>query len=90
MNEIVKRCAQEVGFKVDWQHDDIRAIKMARYEKFAELIVKECMKEALEEIISDEDIEAETDPFIREYLIGNNLGIVDAVVRFRNHFGVTE
>ena len=42
MNDLIKKCAQEVGFKVDWQHDDVRAIKMARYEKFAELIVREC------------------------------------------------
>ena len=44
MNDFIKQCAQEVGFKVDWQHDDVRAIKMARYEKFAELIVRECAK----------------------------------------------
>jgi hypothetical protein len=59
-------------------------------EKFAELIVRECMKEAWEEIVDDEDIAAETDPQIREYLIGQNQGIVDAVIRFRNHFGVEE
>ena len=59
-------------------------------EKFAELIVRECMKEAWDEIVSDEDIAAETDPQIREYLIGQNQGIVDAVIRFRNHFGVKE
>lgn len=59
-------------------------------EKYAELIIKECIKEAWDEIVSDEDIAAETDPQIREYLIGQNQGIVDAVIRFRNHFGVTE
>jgi hypothetical protein len=60
------------------------------FEKFAELIVRECMKEAWEEIVDDEDIAAETDPQIREYLTGQNQGIVDAVIRFRNHFGVEE
>jgi hypothetical protein len=59
-------------------------------EKFAELIVRECMKEAWDEIVADEDIALEKDPLIREYLKGNNQGIVDAVVRFRNHFGVAE
>jgi hypothetical protein len=59
-------------------------------EKFAELIVRGCMKEAWDEIIDDENIAAETDPLIREYLIGQNQGIVDAVIRFRNHFGVEE
>jgi hypothetical protein len=48
------------------------------------------MKESMEEIVADEEIAQEKDPLIREYLTGNNQGIVDAVVRFRNHFGVTE
>jgi hypothetical protein len=48
------------------------------------------MKEAWDEIVADEDIAQEKDPLIREYLLGNNQGIVDAVVRFRNHFGVEE
>jgi hypothetical protein len=59
-------------------------------EKFAELIVRKCMKESMDEIVADEDIAQEKDPLIREYLLGNNQGIVDAVVRFRNHFGVEE
>jgi hypothetical protein len=59
-------------------------------ERFAELIVRECMKESMDEIVSDENIAQEKDPLIQEYLKGNNQGIVDAVVRFRNHFGVTE
>ena len=59
-------------------------------EKFAEMIVRECMKESMAEIVSDENIEQESDPLLREYLHGNNQGIVDAVVRFRNHFGVQE
>ena len=60
------------------------------YEKFAELIVRECIKESMEEIVSDDEIVMEKDSLIREYLKGNNQGIVDAVVRFRNHFGVEE
>ena len=59
-------------------------------EKFAELIVRECMKESMDEIVTDDEIAQEKDPLIREYLNGNNQGIVDAVVRFRNHFGVEE
>ncbi len=43
-----------------------------------------------ERIFDDAEIAQEKDPLIREYLTGNNQGIVDAVVRFRNHFGVTE
>ena len=61
-----------------------------RDQKFAELIVRECMKESWEEIVADEDIALEKDPLIRKYLKGNNQGIVDAVIRFRNHFGFEE
>ena len=42
MNELIKTLAEQAGFKVNWQHEDVQAIKMARFEKFAELIVREC------------------------------------------------
>ena len=42
MNERIKTLAEQAGFKVNWQHEDVQAIKMARFEKFAELIVGEC------------------------------------------------
>ena len=42
MNERIKLLAKLSGFKVDWQHEDVQALKMARFEKFAELIVREC------------------------------------------------
>ena len=67
---------------------DSWADQQAFMKKFAELIVRECIKESMEEIVSDEDIAQQQEPLIREYLKGNNQGIVDAVVRFRNHFGV--
>jgi len=43
MNERIKQLAQEAGFKVDWQHEDVQAIKMERFKKFAELIVQEAI-----------------------------------------------
>ena len=84
MNERIRELLEQAGVKY------VTMPKDTVYEKFAELIVRECMKEAWEEIVDDEDIAAETDPQIREYLTGQNQGIVDAVIRFRNHFGVTE
>jgi hypothetical protein len=42
MNERIRELAELSGFKVDWQHEDVQALKMARFEKFAELIVREC------------------------------------------------
>ena len=49
MNERIRELAEQAGFKVNWQHEDVQAIKMARFEKFAELIVRECMDLALRE-----------------------------------------
>lgn len=42
MNKRIQELAEQAGFKVNWQHEDVQAVKMARFEKFAELIVKEC------------------------------------------------
>lgn len=66
------------------------ALSDDQLEKFAVMTVRECMKESMDEIVTDDEIAQEKDPLIREYLNGNNQGIVDAVVRFRNHFGVEE
>jgi acetone carboxylase gamma subunit len=88
MNERIDELMIEAGARFEFLHgvhyDDFQ------YKKFAELIVRECMKESMDEIVADEDIAQEKDPLIREYFLGNNQGIVDAVVRFRNHFGVEE
>ena len=45
MNERIRELAEQAGFKVNWQHEDVQAIKMARFEKFAELIIAECMEQ---------------------------------------------
>jgi hypothetical protein len=42
MNDLIKEFARQAGFKVNWQHEDVQAIKMAQYKEFAELIVREC------------------------------------------------
>jgi hypothetical protein len=88
MNERIEQLAEQCGFRSN--PDVYDRNQSFDIEKFAELIVRECMKESWEEIVADEDITLEKDPLIREYLKGNNQGIVDAVVRFRNHFGVEE
>jgi hypothetical protein len=84
MNERIKELAEQAS------KEAFPVGSMAWMETFAELIVRKCMKESMDEIVADEDIAQEKDPLIREYLLGNNQGIVDAVVRFRNHFGVEE
>ena len=44
MSDIIKEFAKQAGFKVNWQHEDVQAIKMAQYKEFAELIVNECLR----------------------------------------------
>jgi hypothetical protein len=43
MNDLIKEFAGQSGFKVNWQHEDVQAIKMAQYKEFAELIINECV-----------------------------------------------
>ena len=54
MNERIKQLAELSGFKVNWQHEDVQAIKMARFEKFAELIVKETMQVVANQLPSNQ------------------------------------
>jgi hypothetical protein len=89
MNERIRELAEQATKKYDRLGNEI-PFAQPDLEKFAELIVQECIKESWDEIVSDKDIAQEKDPLVQEYLKGNNQGIVDAVVRFRNHFGVAE
>lgn len=43
MNERIRELAKQAGFKTNWQHEDVQAIKMARFEKFTQLIVRDCI-----------------------------------------------
>ena len=54
MNERIRELAEQAGFKVNWQHEDVQAIKMARFEKFAWLIVRECSRIA-DDWVNNED-----------------------------------
>lgn len=91
-SELIADFANHADFYVGNEHSDKSYEEKQRLwtEKLVELVVRECMKESWEEIVDDEDIAEEPDPLIREYLLGNNQGIVDAVIKFRNHFGVEE
>jgi nucleoside 2-deoxyribosyltransferase len=64
MNDLVKEFARQAGFKVNWQHEDVQAIKMAQYKEFAELIVRECMS-----YMKDGDID------FAKFMIKRNFGV---------------
>ena len=90
MNERIKELAKQAGFHIElnWDHTDWHSAGHSPlFEKFAELIVKECVKIALDERVSEE-IDESNDIEDRCYLRGNNGGIVDAVVAIKQHFGV--
>lgn len=65
-------------------------IKITDIKKFAELIVLECIRLAMDELVLNEDIDTITDIEDRCYLQGNNTGVVDTVVSIKQYFGVEE
>ena len=67
MNQRIRQLAEQAGFKVNWQHEDVQAIKTARFEKFAEVIVEEgisVMKSTVAESIAFERKLDETSSWI--------------------------
>lgn len=44
MNKRIKEFARQAGFKVNFQNEDHQAIRMAQYQEFADLIVRECIR----------------------------------------------
>lgn len=85
MNDLIKEFARQSGFKVNWQHEDVQAIKMAQYREFAELIVQECVNGIKEwRDAADEHMDNE------EYWKGYRSGCNDAIVEIIQRFGIEE
>ena len=87
MNKQIKELAELSGFKVDWQHEDVQALKMARFEKFAELIVAECA-----DLFVDQKymILNPHEPFANERVRALKEHDRDTVKKIKQHFGVEE
>jgi len=92
MNERIRELAEQATTLVEMVGPQGYASSYANFdrEKFAELIVRECINQVLEEKVSEDWIDKEDDIEDRCYLRGNNDGIVDAVIRIKQHFGVEE
>jgi len=96
MNERIEKLALQakIQFTYDPTEKPIRAFAECwedELEKFAELIISECKRAARGEIVEDFLIDEEDDPLHREYLKGNNGGVVDSIVAIQQHFfGVEE
>jgi len=85
MKERIKELMQQAGTDTSGKWMGVE-----NAEEFAKLIVRECMDVALQELVSDEEIDKEKDIEDRCYLRGNNGGVVDSVVAIKQHFGVEE
>lgn len=95
MNERIRELAEQAGITTnldtDFYEKDMNKWIDYFSEKFAELIIAECKQASLNEIVRDSDIDAHSDPLLREYLKGNNGGVVDSIVAIQQHFfGVEE
>lgn len=86
MNERIKELSEMSGFQFD-EYNEATARKVAT---LGALIVRECIEQARKELISDDSIDKEIDVEDRCYLRGNNGGVVDVIVRIKQHFGVKE
>ena len=87
MNERIRELAEQAGFKVNWQHEDVQAIKMARFEKFAELIVKECINEIAYIGKANEVFGDRTDRGGLNHILWTT---ETAIEKIKQHFGVEE
>ena len=84
MNDLIKEFARQSGFKVNWQHEDMQAIKMAQYKEFDEKIVRECIN--IVKPTSDHEA------FAQNYLGGvDGLELLEGKIKnIKQHFGVRE
>ena len=85
MNERIKLLAKLSGFKVDWQHEDVQALKMARFEKFAQLIIREC----IEKITTYDLVPGHSAKWEDIYDIHTRL-LQDLGEELKEHFGIEE
>ena len=80
MEDLIKEFARQAGFKVNWQHEDVQAIKMAQYKEFTELIVKECVRVC----------NKQTPNWKGEYATAFGDGVEFCISGIKEHFGVEE
>ena len=85
MNEKIKQLAEQSGLlgptsRIGNSHEAT--------EKFAELIVKECVRECQREWYDLNNTDSPTDPRLVAILVGQKNGMLKAISRIKKHFGV--
>jgi hypothetical protein len=89
MNDLIKEFARQAGFKVNWQHEDVQAIKMAQYKEFAELIVRECV-DIVKHNIYEPDYRGGSQILKSFENYQANRRAEDILNQIKEHFGVEE
>ena len=90
MNERIRDLAEQAGFEITpWRDELLPCVHQEgpidiELEQFAELIKQAIYDEIKEELVEDELINRHRDSLVREYLKGNNSGIVDALNCIKN------
>lgn len=84
-NETLDKLAEQCYTKTGSPHTDY-----FDYVKFGELLIEAIYNEVKEELIPDHVIDAVPDMLPREYLKGNNGGVVDALCIIQNFGKVIE
>ena len=87
MNERIRQLAEQAGPNTEEElNDDRTNIYVIDVEKFAELIVRECV----DVIVRNEHATLNIDNFTNEKAQGIQLGLEFATIDIAEHFGVEE
>jgi hypothetical protein len=86
MNQRILAMAKQCGLCDE--DGDFYSAKNTAYQQFADLIVQACIQTALDKRRTEQELDALDDIHDRFHLIGNNSGIIDAVVAIRQKFQI--
>ena len=84
MNERIYKLAEQAGGSRTVDGGNIIFDDSGELERFVDLIKQAIYDEVKEELVEDELINRHRDSLVREYLKGNNSGIVDALNCIKN------
>jgi hypothetical protein len=85
IRELYIQTANETADGKEWA---IGGMKNA--ERFAALIVRECIQIAQNELVLVKLIDKQTHMGVRDYFLGSNCGINESIHSIKLHFGIEE
>lgn len=90
MNERIKEIAQQAKLPDYVLEYGTELCLIPHLEKFAELIVNECISQARTEMYTDDEISSEKSSVMFKLSLASNVGVESAVKAIQKHFGVEE